>query len=210
MTPESTVTPTVEVVAPATESPPAKRAWPPEQGQWTYEDWLRLPDDGFRYEVLNGELHMTPPPTIAHQNVVTKLAARMHNFAEQASKGIVLVFPVGVQLPGQPVPVQPDIVFVRADRRDIIGEDYVEGAPDLVVEVLSPSNWLYDRREKLLAYQQAGVPEYWIIDYRARTVEIRVLEEGKYALLEEFSSGEMTRSQALPGFEIPVDDLFEM
>ncbi len=96
------------------------------------------------------------------------------------------------------------------ERRDILGESYVKGAPDLVVEVLSPTNWLYDRREKLQAYQQAGVPEYWIVDYRARTVEILVLEEGKYTLLAEFRSGEAVRSQILPGFEIGVDDLFEM
>ena len=210
MASESTITPTVEIVAPATAPPLVKQAWPPEQGEWTYEDWLRLPDDGFRYEVLNGELHMTPPPTIGHQNAVTKLTTRMYDFARQAGMGIVLVSPVGVRLPGQPVPVQPDIVFVRADRRDIMGEDYVEGAPDLVVEVLSPSNWLYDRREKLLAYQQARVPEYWIVDYRARTIEVRVLEGGRYTLLEEFRSGEAARSQVLAGFEIAVDDLFEM
>ncbi len=210
MTLESMVTSTVEIAVPAVALPLVEQPWPPEQGQWTYEDWLRLPDDGFRYEVLNGELHMTPPPTIGHQNVVTELGAQMRSFAKQSALGIVLVSPVGVRLPGQPVPVQPDVVFVHAERRDIIGEDYVEGAPDLVVEVLSPSNWLYDRREKLLAYQQAGVPEYWIVDYRARTVEIRVLEEGKYTLLAEFRSGDAARSQVCPGFEVAVDDLFEM
>jgi len=115
-----------------------------------------------------------------------------------------------VRLPGHPVPVQPDVIFVRADRRDILGKDYVEGAPDLVVEVLSPSNWLYDRREKLLAYQQAGVPEYWIVDTRSRTVEVRTLEEGRYTLVAEFGSGEMVHSQALPGLKVAVDDLFEM
>ena len=210
MVPESTVTSTVEIAVPATAPPPVEQTWPPEQGQWTYEDWMRLPDDGFRYEVLDRELHLTPPPTIGHQNAVTKLARRMGDFIERHQLGWLWVAPVGVQLPGQPVPVQPDVVFVRADRRDIIGEDYVEGAPDLVVEVLSPSNWLYDRREKLLAYQSAGVPEYWIVDYRARTVEVRVLEEGQYTLLEEFRSGQAARSQVLPGFEIPVNDLFEM
>nr|HID14870.1 Uma2 family endonuclease [Anaerolineae bacterium] len=147
---------------------------------------------------------------MGHQNAVTELTTRMRDFAKQADLGIVLASPVGVRLPGQPVPVQPDVVFVRADRRDIIGDDYVEGAPDLVVEVLSPTNWLYDRREKLLAYQQARVPEYWIVDYRVRTVEVLVLEEGRYTLLAEFRSGEVARSQVLPGFEIAVDDLFEM
>jgi Uma2 family endonuclease len=190
--------------------PPVEQTWPPEQGRWTYEDWLRLPDDGFRYEVLNGELHTTPPPTLGHQNAVTELVTQMRNFAKQIGIGVVLTSPVGVRLPGQPVPVQSDIVFVRAERRDILGESYVEGAPDLVVEVLSPTNWLYDRREKLQAYQQVGVPEYWSVDYRARTVEILALEEEKYTLLAEFRSGETACSQILPGFEIGVDDLFEV
>lgn len=210
MTVESTAMPTTRIAPPATIPPPAGRTWPPQQSQWTYEDWLRLPDDGFRYEVLNGELHMTPPPTIAHQNAITELTTQMRNFANQTGQGIVLASPVGVRLPGQPVPVQPDVIFVHADRRDILSDDYVEGAPDLVVEVLSPSNWLYDRREKLLAYQQAGVREYWIVDPRARAVEVRVLEKGTYTLLEESRGGETAHSQALPGFEIAVDDLFEM
>ena len=207
---ESMATATIQTAAPVTIPPPARQTWPPEQNRWTYQDWLRLPDDGFRYEVLNGKLYLTPPPTIAHQNAISELGTRMHGFARQANLGIVLLSPVGVQLPSQPVPVQPDLVFIRADRRDILGENYVEGAPDLVVEVLSPSNWLYDRREKLLAYQQAGVPEYWIVDPRARTVEVLVLEQGKYTLVNEFGSGETATSQALPGFEIAVDDLFTL
>lgn len=206
----SMASPTTQIAPPAAIPPPIRQTWPPIQSQWTYEDWLHLPDDGFRYEVLNGELHMTPPPTIAHQNATTKLARRIGSFAERSGAGIVLASPVGVRLPGHPVPVQPDVIFIRADRRDILGKDYVEGAPDLVVEVLSPSNWLYDRREKLLAYQQAGVPEYWIVDTRARTVEVRTLEEGRYTLVAEFGSGEAAHSQAIPGFDVAVDDLFEM
>jgi Uma2 family endonuclease len=201
---------TVQEIVPVPVSPPSERVWPPEQGEWTYEDWLRLPNDGRRYEVLNGELYITPPPRIGHQIAVTKLSVRMHNWVEQEGLGVVLISPVGVRLSNQPVPVQPDVVFVRAARREIIGEDYVEGVPDLVVEVLSPSNWLYDRREKMQTYEQAGVPEYWIVDYRARTVEVRVLEAKTYTLLDEFGSGDVARSTVVSGFEISVDDLFEM
>ena len=209
MVSEDSVTSAVQKVAHPV-LPPSERVWPPEQGEWTYEDWLRLPNDGRRYEVLNGELYMTPPPSIGHQIAVTKLSVRMHSWVEQKGLGIVLVSPVSVRLPKQPVPVQPDVVFVRAERRDIIGEDYVEGVPDLVVEVLSPSNWLYDRREKMQAYEQAGVPEYWIVDYRARTVEVRALEAKTYTLLDEFGIGDVARSTVVSGFEISVDDLFEM
>lgn len=184
------------------------RPWPPEQESWTYEDWLRLPDDGFRYEVLDGVLYMTPPPAIKHQRASLRLARRMGTFAEERNLGEVLIAPCGVRLPTQPVPVQPDILFVSAARQDIVGEQYVEGAPDLVVEVLSPSNWPYDRTEKFQAYLTAGVQEYWIVDYRACTIEVFTLEEGAYALVGQFGSGETAHSPLLAGFQVAVDEVF--
>ncbi|MBC8449183.1 MAG: Uma2 family endonuclease [Chloroflexi bacterium] len=183
-------------------------AWPPEQGQWTYEDWLRLPDDGFHYEVLDGVLYMVPPPSVRHQLASHNLGVALGVFVRQHQLGTVLSAPCGVRLPGQPIPVQPDIFFVHADRRQIIGEEYVEGAPDLVVEILSPSNWLYDRKEKFFAYQSAGVREYWIVDPRARTIEIFTLEAGTYTLQGKFESGERVSSQAVAGFEMTVDEVF--
>jgi Uma2 family endonuclease len=191
---------------PAT-SPPALPTLP-EQGQWTYEDWLRLPADGFRYEVLNGELFMAPPPSPQHQNASVALTSRMWLYATEKGLGKVLEAPTGVRLPNQPVPVQPDIFFIRADRVSIIGQDYVDGTPDLIIEILSPSNWTYDRKEKFQAYRDAGVPEYWIVDYRAKTVEVFILEAGTYALVNKFGSGDSVRSTALTGFEVKVDDIF--
>ncbi|MGH2521259.1 MAG: Uma2 family endonuclease [Anaerolineales bacterium] len=187
---------------------PPDRPWPPEQGQWTYEDWLRLPDDGFRYEVLNGDLFMAPPPTIPHQYASGSLFALMWLHSRQHQLGVVLEAPTGVRLPGQPVPVQPDILFVRRERQDIIGNEYVEGAPDLVVEILSPSNWLLDRKQKFQAYREAGVNEYWIVDYRKKVIEVYVLEEGTYALVGQHGSGEIARSTVLTGFEVKVEEVF--
>ncbi len=192
---------------PQTDSlPPFHDPWP-SAGRWTYEDWLRLPDDGFRYEVLNGELHMVPPPNIRHQRLSFRLAVKMANYVSSHQLGEVLEAPCGVRLPGQPVPVQPDILFIRAERLHILGREYVEGAPDLVVEVLSPHNWLYDRREKFMAYQEAGVAEYWIVDPRAATIEIFVLEEGLFTLLGQFGRGETARSRVLAGFEVSIGDI---
>jgi Uma2 family endonuclease len=190
------------------EPTPAERPWPPPQGEWTYEDWLKLPDDGYRYEVINGALYMTPLPRPRHQRVSFRLARRLSDFAEEHHLGEVLVAPVGVRLPNQPVPFQPDILFIRAERLDIIGEENVEGVPDLIVEVLSPSNWLYDRREKMKVYEEAGVPEYWIVDPRTRTVEIYVLEEGAFLQVGQYGPGEVARSQVLVGFEVLVDEIF--
>lgn len=182
----------------------------PEQGEWTYEDWRLLPNDGYRYEVFDGVLYMSPPPSIWHQNAVSSLLMWMRKHAQDNHLGLVLTAPVGVRLPGQPVPVQPDILFVRRERDEIVGDTYIEGAPDLIVEILSPSNWVYDRGKKQEAYQSAGVAEYWIVDYRTRTVDVFVLEERAYVLLAQFHSGDVAYSTVLENFHIKIDEIFRL
>lgn len=194
------------MLSPVSTSSPAAN-WP-EQGQWTLADWERLPADGYRYEVLDGYLFMSPPPSIEHQRSSGNLFALMWAYAHKFRLGEVMCAPVGVKLPGQAVPVQPDIVFVRAERLDILGKAYVEGAPDLIVEILSPSNWWVDRHEKFAAYQTAGVREYWLADYRARTIEVFVWDDGEYVLTGRFGAGATVTAQALPGFAVAVDDIF--
>ena len=191
----------------STQVPAPIRAWP-AQGEWTYEDWLQLPDDGSRYEVIDGVLHVTPTPSIAHQSVSGRLFLALANLADARRLGRVLAAPVGVRLPGQDVPFQPDLVFVSAGRSEIIGTQFNEGVPDLVAEILSPSNWPYDRGDKLRVYQSAGVPEYWLVDYRTKTIEVLVLERGEYTLLGVWQSGETAHSRVLESFEIAVDDVF--
>ena len=93
-------------------------------------------------------------------------------------------------------------------RKAIIGKEYIEGVPDLVVEILSPSNWMYDRQEKFRLYQTSGVPEYWIVDYRAKAVEAFVLENGEFALIGKWGVGETASSRGLSGFQIAVADIF--
>lgn len=184
------------------------REWPPPQGEWTYEDWLQLPNDGMRYEVLYGVLYMSPSPSVAHQDAVSELIMLMRQYAKSNNLGLVLTSPIGVRLPEQSVPVQPDIIFVSKDRLDVVAEDYIEGAPDLIVEVLSPSNWHYDRGVKQEAYRQAGVREYWIVDYRAKTIEVLTLKAGIYTLLSKAGAGEKARSEVLAGFEVAAERLF--
>jgi Uma2 family endonuclease len=190
------------------ETTAVERPWPPEQGEWTYEDWLKLPDDGYRYEVIDGVLYMSPPPLIRHQRGLIRLVDFFMAFLKLRPVGEVLIAPVGVRFPNQSVPLQPDIVFVRTERLDIIQEHYIEGVPDLIIEILSPSNWLYDRREKMRVYQEAGVPEYWIADPRAQTIEIYVLEQGVYQLAGQYGRGELAVSRLLPGFAVPVEAIF--
>ncbi len=117
-----------------------ERAWPPRQGQWTYEDWLRLPEDNWQYEVIKRVLYVAPAPNTDHQGIVTELGWHMLNFIKQGQRGKLYHAPIDVYLPGQETPVEPDLVFIAANRLEIISKRGIEGAPDMVVEILSPSS----------------------------------------------------------------------
>ena len=179
----------------------------PAQGQWTYDDYRRLPEDGWRYEVFQGELHMTPAPGTDHQRSSTRLERQLSNFVVEHDLGEVLHAPLDVRLGKLANPVQPDILFIRQDRLDIIQERWIEGAPDLIVEILSPGNWIDDRRTKYRLYALAGVREYWIVDPRKCEIDVYVLREGSFMQVGNFGAGERVRSDVLAGFEIGVDEI---
>ncbi len=184
------------------------RAWPPPQGQWTYEDWLRLPEDGWRYEVIKGELYMVPGPSTQHQGVCLNLTLALAAFVNRHRAGKVFFAPTDVYLPDQETPVQPDLLVVLAERAGLISERGIEGAPDLVVEIASPSTWWKDMRVKLPLYQETGVREYWTIDITTKTVQVLALQGHHYAILGHWGSGQTVASDVLRGFEIAVDAIF--
>lgn len=130
----------------------------------TWEDVLRMPDDGNRYEFIGGRLYMTPAPVIRHQRISGRLHSALLRVLEHPGHGEVFYAPVLVEFPGTGDRVQPDILFVSHERRGIIAEKAVLGAPDLVVEILSPSTAHRDRGIKLDLYARCGVREYWIVD----------------------------------------------
>jgi len=185
------------------------RNWPP-QGRWTYEDYLRLPDDSNRYEVIRGVLYVTAAPFIKHQLVVGELSFQLGTFVRRNRLGTVLGAPFDVLLPfGVGSPVQPDIAFFRKGNEPRWEDKNFAGVPDLIVEVLSRRTRSRDRRIKLRAYQDAGVPEYWMVDPDARTVVVYILEKGtRYIELCRGGAGERVRSAVLSGFELMVADLF--
>lgn len=185
-----------------------EKAWP-AQGHWTYEDYLRLPDDGRRYEVIRGVLYVSPAPGYDHQYVVTYLFRRLDRFVEDHGLGLFLTSPFDVLMGNIATPIQPDFLFLRAGREPRTGRPNFQGAPDLVVEVLSPSNRRYDRKIKLEAYEEAGVQEYWLVDPMARTVVIHVLgRNGRYAEFDRGGERDTVRSRVLEGFSLRVADLF--
>ena len=130
----------------------------------TWEDVLRMPEDGNRYEFIGGRLYMTPAPVIRHQRVSKLLQGALVRLLEHAGHGEIFYAPCLVEFPGTGDRVQPDILFVSNERRGIIAEKAVVGAPDLVVEILSPSTAHRDRGIKLDLYARCGVREYWIVD----------------------------------------------
>lgn len=139
---------------------------------WTYDDFARLPNDGNRYEVIAGDLYMTPAPRPVHQRIAFRLGFLIESFLQQHDLGgWVATSPVDV-LFAEGDYVEPDLVFVRREREGIIGERGIEAAPDLVVEVVSDSTADRDRGIKRKRYAWFGVPEYWVVDVDAGHVEV--------------------------------------
>lgn len=184
------------------------KPWP-AQGEWTYEEYLLLPDDGQRYEVLHGALYVTPAPSYEHQRAVAELHGELRSHARSNKLGVALFAPFDVKLPaGIASPVEPDLVFFRTGNTPRRGDKSFTGAPDLIAEVLSPGSRHRDRTIKFRAYQEAGVPEYWMVDPEARTVEVYVLKNGRYVELCRGEMGDVVWSAVVRGFRLKVADLF--
>lgn len=146
--------------------------------RWTWAEYARLPSEGStRYEVLDDELVVTPSPSRRHQQISTRLVTALHMFVREHNLGEVYHAPFDVLFADGDF-VQPDLVYLRKDRLDVITDRGVEGPPDLVVEITSPSTADRDRGLKLDRYKLYGVAEYWIIDPDACTVEVRDLDAG--------------------------------
>ncbi len=180
----------------------------PMQGQWTYSHYLDLPDDGRRYEIIEGVLYLTNAPSFAHQFAVTMIIRKMGNFVEKEKLGLVLTAPFEVHLSENTRPVQPDVIFIRAENLPHIDSQFFEGPPDLIVEVISPSSIRTDRHIKFDVYEQNGVAEYWIVNPKTRSVELYTLSSGEYALVGEYTGDELIKSKHLAGLEIITSTLF--
>ncbi|NJN95922.1 MAG: Uma2 family endonuclease [Anaerolineales bacterium] len=180
----------------------------PAPGQWTYDDYLRLPDDGQRYEIIEGVLYVANAPSSIHQFTVGEIFAAVRDFVKKHNLGQVVVAPFEVHLSETTRPVQPDVFFVKAERWPAGEIQFFAGPPDLIVEVLSPGSIRLDRYVKFQAYEQAGVPEYWIANPHLRVVEVYTLSGGEYALLGEFSGDEIIKSVVLEGLPIINHTLF--
>jgi Uma2 family endonuclease len=178
--------------------------------QWTYEDYLALPEGGpRRYEVFDGELYMTPAPNTRHQEISGNLFGIVWHFLRSNPIGKIFAAPCDVILARTPLQVvEPDLVFVSNARSAIVTEQNIQGIPDLLVEILSPGTERRDRKEKFSLYERFGVPEYWIVDPESETLEVFRLSGGKYPSPLEFRKSGLLESPFLPGLSISLAEAF--
>ncbi|MYK68903.1 MAG: Uma2 family endonuclease [Gammaproteobacteria bacterium] len=138
----------------------------------TWQDVQQMPDDGNRYEAIEGDIYMTPAPTFRHQRVSLRLGIELNRVLEEPGHGLVVGVPVGVEFPATDEGVQPDLLFVSRERFGILADPWITGAPDLVVEILSPTTAARDRGLKRRLYERQGVREYWIVDPDENAVDV--------------------------------------
>jgi Uma2 family endonuclease len=172
----------------------------------TYEDYARTPDDE-RWELLDGELVMVPSPNMPHQATQVKLGSRLNNFVEQGGLGHVFFAPTDVVLSDNNV-VQPDLLFVSREREHIMTRANIQGAPDLAVEIRSPSTAERDQTVKRRLYEEHGVKEYWLVDPDAMTVTVLLLGERGYEEAGAYSLGQTLTSPTLEGFSVDLAEVF--
>ena len=174
--------------------------------KFTYEDYKHTPEDK-RYELLDGELIMVPAPRTEHQRTSREIEFALHIFVTGNELGEVFDAPYDVVLSQTDV-VQPDILFVSKERSYIITEENIRGAPDLVVEVLSPSTAQRDRTLKRTLYALHEIPEYWQADTDAKNVTGLTLHNGEYKVAGIYGEGQTLVSPLLPGFTLEIDSIF--
>jgi Uma2 family endonuclease len=175
-------------------------------GSWTYEDLFSLPDDGRRYEIIEGELCEMPSPTSAHGVTIRNLMFLLGPVIE-VLRGWLLTAPLDVFFPGAD-PVQPDIVVLLPESNASLVVRGIEGPPDLLIEVLSPSNRGHDLLTKRALYARAGVPEYWIVDPTNRTVEILTLDRDAFHTVQVAAGENAVISPLLGGIAFPLVAVF--
>jgi Uma2 family endonuclease len=175
---------------------------PSSVGPYRHTDYLTLPDEP-RCELIFGRFYATPSPHVPHQLVNLMLTRRLDDIAQE-SGGLVLCAPIDVQLADHST-VQPDILYLTAEHK-ARARQTVEGAPDLIVEVTSPSSARIDRDEKLRLYVDAGVPEYWIVDPAARQISFLVNPAGRFEVALDLDG--VYRSEILPELTLDVAGLW--
>ena len=178
-----------------------------EKKRYTYDDYLKTPDDK-RYELIEGELLMTPSPITNHQRISGRIDFELRKFVLENDCGEVFYAPYDVYFDDENV-VQPDILFISKERLNIIGEKNLRGAPDLVIEILSESNAYRDLIQKKKLYAKYGVKEYWIVVPGEKTIDIHILKDKTYQLYKTLGEDDTLESQIMKGFKMELKAIFK-
>jgi len=178
----------------------------PEQGRWTYADYTTIVEDG-HYEVVDGVLYLSPAPSWDHQSIILEIVIHLHRWVQIRGLGRVCMAPLDIELSYANI-VQPDVFIVLNKHLDRITSSHVIGTPDLVIEVASPATTRHDFREKQRAYACAGVPEYWIVNPNAHTVELLLLEGNSYRSPGLFFGDAVLPSIVIPGIPVQAGQFF--
>ena len=174
--------------------------------KYTHADLLAMPDDGKRREIIEGELFVTPSPISDHQRILFELSGAFRDYLKANPVGEVLFAPMDVILSDHDV-LEPDLLLVLKEHEAIF-KDWVRGAPDLVVEILSPTTEARDRGPKMKAYARFGVREYWIVDPTAQVIEVYRLRVEGFELARMCAKGDTVETPLLPGFLLSVGSIF--
>jgi len=173
----------------------------------TYDDYCLLPDDGKRYQVIEGELFVSPAPRTTHQDIILQLGALLYTYVKAHNLGKVYVAPTDVLLAPTTV-VQPDILFIRRENMEVITELNIQGPPDLCIEILSPGTESVDRERKMAVYARYGVAEYWIINPLRQIVSIYGRDDDGFVLKGEATEDDTVASDVVAGFQTSARSIF--
>ena len=172
----------------------------------TYEDYLNTPDEE-RWELLNGALTRRPTPDTAHQRTLGNLAFALFDFVDDNGLGEVIISPFDVVLSSTNV-LEPDLIFVSNDQQSIITNANIQGAPALVIEVVSPSTLTRDRELKRSIYAEHGVQEYWLVDPDARTISVLALQGKTFREIGAYRATDSLSSPTLPSLALDLHSIF--
>ena len=164
-------------------------------------------EEGYFYELINGIIVKKQAPAPAHQRASMRLSRIMSNFIFDKQLGELFAAPIDVFFDISNN-TQPDLLFVKKERDFIITRNGIEGAPDLIVEILSPSTFKIDRTDKMALYLQFGVPEYWIVDPKNQSIEVYVLADNAYKMASFAIENGLIQSKVLEGLSLEVSDVF--
>ncbi len=181
----------------------------PDALKLTYDDYQCLPDDGKRHEIIDGEHFVTPAPSTQHQRISGNLFILLGSHIRQTQAGELFAAPTDVRLSDVDV-VEPDLLFIATGRLSIIARRYIQGPPDLVIEIFSETTRRRDEVVKRKLYERFGVAEYWVVDPELETVKCYRLDSQRYVLAGEYAMelDDRITTPLFPTLPIPLTEIF--